>query len=571
MPRPARLARLGLVLLATAALTVGQTPLVQAAPVNVRTYPGPAYSAEVARAPTGAGSQSKVWFHAGAWWALMLEPTGTAVRVNELMPDHSWRPTSAVVNPDAIDTGDALRDGDDVHVVTRTSDGSLQYVRLRFDPATREYQVAPSVLVTTRGPRAPATVAEDSTGRLWVAYATAAELAVTYSDDGGLTWAATNLLAEIGTGASAEAAALVSYDNRIGLLWSDQATGSFEFASHLDGDSVLTWTRETARAGPRAGDHISLRRVDGPEDTLVAAVKTSPGDQGELPEDVLIEVLVRTPDGTWSSVPVSTVADGLDDPVLQIDEVTRTLHLFASADDDVVTKRAPLDDIEFDSGPGRLFVLGAEGRLFQPSVSKDVVDSLSGQMVLVSDMDGLVYRHGEAPVVSPERVPDASDVTPPEAPTLLQGRVLSHEAVALSWAEATDGDRWVAARIGVPVQGYVVLRDGVEAASVEATFLRDEPRSGSDLTGEAAVTYEVLAVDDAGNRSPAARIDVVLPPYRPVQDPTLVGLGLLGLAAVAGLLALRRAWISQAMTLRPARSRDPSRTRVGGPASRPTS
>ena len=87
-------------------------------PVNARTYPGPAYSPQVATAARRArGHQSKVWFHAGAWWALMLEPTGRAVRVSELLPDHTWRPTSAVVNPDAIDAGDALVDGDDVHVV----------------------------------------------------------------------------------------------------------------------------------------------------------------------------------------------------------------------------------------------------------------------------------------------------------------------------------------------------------------------------------------------------------------------------------------------------------------------
>jgi hypothetical protein len=560
-----RAARLGLALLATAAMTVGQVPLAVAAPVNIRTYPGPAYSSQVARPPTLAGSQSKLWFHADAWWALMFDPTARSVRVAELMPDHTWRPTPAVVNADALDSGDALPDGDDVHVVSRMFDGSLHYVRLRFDHATRAYSTTPSTLVTTRGPRAPATIAKDSTGRLWVAYATAAELAVTYSDDGGLTWAASNVLAEIGTGSSAEASALVSYDNRIGLLWSDQATGSFQFASHLDGDSVLSWSRETARAGPRAGDHISLRSVDGPTDTLVAAVKTSPGDLGELPEDVLIEVLVRTPEGTWSSVPVSTVADGLDDPVLQIDQVTGTLHLFASANDDVVAKQAPLNDIQFPPGPGRLFVLGSEGRLIQPTVAKAPVDTRSGQVVLVSDTGTLTYRHGEAPILSPAPVPDASDVTPPAAPTLLQGRASSHDTVDLSWAEGTDGDRWAAARNGVPVQGYVVLRDGVEIATVTSTFLHDEPRAGEDLSSEKDVRYEVVAVDSSGNRSPAAVIDVLLPRYRPEQDPTLVGLGLLGLAAVAGALAVRRAWLSQTMTLRPARALGRSTLRTGGP------
>lgn len=556
--------RLGLVLLVLVTLTTGPAPVARADPVNVRTYPGPAYSPQVARSPTSAGSQSKVWFHADAWWALMLEPTGRAVRVSELLPDHTWRPTPAVVNIDAIDSGDALPDGDGVHVVSRMIDGSLRYVRLQFDAATRNYVAGPSSLVTTRGPRAPATIAEDSTGRLWVAYSTAAELAVTFSDDGGATWAVENVLAEIGTGSSAEASALVSYDNRVGLLWSDQATGAFEFASHLDGTDVLAWTRETARLGPRAGDHISLRRIDGETDTLVAAVKTSPGDLGELPDDVLIEVLVRTPDGVWSGVPVSTVADGLDDPVLQVDSVTGTLHLFATADDDIVTKQADLADLQFEPGPGRLFLLGAEGRLGQPSVAKNPVNSRSGQVVLVSDTGSLTYRHAEAPIISPEPVADPTDVTPPVAPTLLQGRVSSHEVVDLSWADATDGDRWVAARNGVPVQGYVVLRDGVEVATVPSTFFHDEARVGKDATSEVTIRYEVVAVDATGNRSPPAVIEVVLPRYRPEQDPTLVGLILLGVAAVAGLLAVRRVRLSQTMRLRPAWTEGRARPRTGG-------
>ena len=40
----------------------------------------------------------------------------------------------------------------------------------------------------------------------------------------------------------------------------------------------------------------------------------------------------------------------------------------------------------------------------------------------------------------------------------------------------------------------------------------------------------VDAADTAGNRSPPAVIEVVLPRYRPEQDPTLVGFSLLGLA-----------------------------------------
>ena len=265
-----------LVLLATVALVVGTAPLAVAAPLNARTYDGPAYSAQITTAPTGAGDQSKLWFHADAWWAMLLEPTGRAVRVFELMPDHTWRPTSAVINPDAGDAGDARRDGDTVHVVSRRSDGALYYVRLTFDPATRDYRAAAPVLVTDRGPRSSATIAKDTTGRLWVAYATAAEVVVLNSIDGGLTWSLPVLFASTGTGSDPEAVAMEPFDTHMGILWSNRSTGTFEFAAHRDADPPGVWSRELARGGPSAGDRISLRRVDGtPSDTLVAAVVTT--------------------------------------------------------------------------------------------------------------------------------------------------------------------------------------------------------------------------------------------------------------------------------------------------------
>src|SRR4051812_30929137 len=69
-----------------------------AAEDSARTYVGPAFSTVLPA--TRSDNQSKTWFHADAWWALLLGSDGRTTGVYELMPDHTWRATTAVVNPD---------------------------------------------------------------------------------------------------------------------------------------------------------------------------------------------------------------------------------------------------------------------------------------------------------------------------------------------------------------------------------------------------------------------------------------------------------------------------------------
>jgi hypothetical protein len=348
------------------------------------------------------------------------------------------------------------------------------------------------------------------------------------------------LLAAKEGGLNTEIAALVAYDDRIGILWSDQTMGSFEFASHRDGDDPLVWAREQALVGAsEADDHLSLQRVDGDAgDTLVAAVKTSHGDRGDAAEAALIKVLVRAPGGTWSSVPVSTVADALNDPILQVDVATRTLHLFASHGGSIVTKQAPLDDIRFEPGIGSLFALGVGAGLLNPTGTKDPLDARSGLVVLANDVSAHTYRHAELPISSPTPVADPADVIPPGPPTLLLARVDAAATVTLTWAEVTDPTRWFPGRAGVPARGYVVLRDGVEIATVATTSFRDQ--LAADTASATSLEYQVMAVDDSGNRSTPSSV-VVDPSTAPPPGPeSSIGIWLLAVAAGTLVVALLR-------------------------------
>jgi hypothetical protein len=559
--------RLSLLALVAAALaTGGVSPAAADRPTPPQTYEGPGYSATYTEPPTASESQSKLWFHADAWWALFVEPTGRSVRVSELMPDHTWRPTSAVVNADVGDVGDALRDGDTVHVVTRGADGSLFSVALSFDAAARDYRVGAPVLVTTRNSKSPATIAKDAAGALWIGYANATNVVVTRSEDGGLTWGrVTTLATGGGTTFTQEVGALIAYDDRVGMLWSDQSTGSFRFASHRAGDDPAIWVHEVARAGPNVADnHVSLGRIPGAAgDTLVAVVKTGFGDPLRGPAAGLIDLLVRAPGGLWSVVPVSTVDDGLNDPILQVDLATRTLRVFASHNNSIVTKSSSLDTIGFPPGIGTTLVNGTGHQLSNPTGTKDFLDTRSGLVILASDWHSWTYRHAELSLGPP--LADPGDQVAPTPPATLRAQVLSAESVVLSWEAASDGARWVPAGSGVPVAGYVVSRDGVEVTTVTSTGWEDPTRNPASTT---AVEYSVTAVDATGNRSVPATVTVEFPGAD--QSRTLVSLAI-GLFVLAGVLTagylLYRWRVARGTRLphTPQPSRDEPRTRTPVP------
>jgi hypothetical protein len=531
-----------LALLAAALAVGGVAPAAADGSTAPQTYEGGGYSATYTEPPTGSENQSKLWFHADAWWALLVEPTGRSVRVFELMPDHTWRPTSAVINADAGDVGDALRDGDTVHVVTRGTDGSLFYVNLSFDAAARDYRVGAPVLVTTRNSPSPATVAKDAAGALWVGYANATNVVVTRSEDGGRTWGRVTTVATAASTGTPEVGALVAYDDRVGMLWSDQATGSFRFASHLAGNDPSIWSQEVAATGPTLADnHVSLVRIPGEAgDTLAAVVKTGAGDALGSPVAGAIDLLVRAPGGQWSTVPVSGVDDGLNDPIVQVDLATRTLQVFASYNNSIVRKTTSLDTLEFAPGIGTTFVNGTGVQLRNPTGTKDPLDARSGLVILASDWHSWTYRHAESSLGPP--VADPGDLVAPVSPAALQAQVLSPGSVVLSWERASDGDRWVPGGTGVPVAGYVVSRDGVEVTTVTTNGWEDETVPTPEAAGPTTIEYSVTAVDASGNRSAPATLTVELPGAEQSRPLGLVATGLLVLAGVLIAVYLLYRW-----------------------------
>lgn len=502
-----------------------------------RTYLGPSYGVDLIIPPTRYEHQSKLWFHDGTWWGLMLQLPGRTIRVFKLLPDHTWRPTRTVINADAADAGDALPDGDVVYVVSRRADAALQFLGLSYDYRTREYTpTTEPVVITTRGALAPASIAKDTTGRLWATFATFTAVLVTYSDMDGSTWAEPFVIAPTGAGRDREISAVTAFDESIGILWSDQGTGAFRFAAHRDGAPAEEWTEETAYAGPAlADDHISIKAIEGnPSDTVVAAVQTSLDDLGASPNAPLINVLARSPDGTWSSDTAATVANGNTTPVLQLDETSREIHLLTAVDGTVYSKRTPVDDISFAPGRGTAFVVGDDSDLNDPTGSKQPVNSGTGLVVLASGVTDRKYHHAELATAPPPA--DPNDAQPPTVPGEFWAGANGSGAVSLYWAPSNDGDRWSPGTYGVPVQGYTLYREGVEIGTTAQTSFGDIPPS-SGRTYE----YSVRALDQAGNRSAPSTVSVAVPEKKNSLMTNVLGWLMLGTAVMlAGTVGLRR-------------------------------
>ena len=390
------------------------------------TYQDHFYSTAVTK-PNADKPQSKLWYHDGAWWASMVEAGGSRVTVHELLADHTWRNTGALIDSRTNSTADALWSSadDKLFTASRVSGADLQVNRLSYHSANRSWTVDAGfpVTINSGGGSESATLDRDSLGRLWVTYTRGSRVWVAHStDSSGASFGAPFQPNVPDTVVSADdLSALISFGSSIGVMWSDQQSGAFRFAIHDDADTDDVWRVETALAGPGlTDDHINLKQLTGdPQGRIFAAVKTSADDVvGALPTDTLVAVLSRTPGaggtGTWSMAPAGTIADDHTRPILMIDATNKELYFLATAPEgggDIYYKKAPLSDVRFPAGRGARFV-DAPFSVNDASGAKDSVTAASGMVVVATSDSRRQYVHAEM------ELSGSGDTVPPTASTV---------------------------------------------------------------------------------------------------------------------------------------------------------
>jgi hypothetical protein len=369
-------------------------------------FAGPSYTG--AGSPTGFKAEHKLWHHDGTWWSVMFDATAGDHYIFKLNKvNQTWTRTSTVLDTRSSAHADVLFDGTKLYVLSHVYSEVAQsgattpvtLYRLSYSGGTWTMDTGfPRTVL--RGQMESLTLTKDGTGRLWATWVEDAAVKYITSAD-GLTWSGRATLP--GADASTllttdDISAIVAFNGRVGVLWSAQepngfGTTSFYFATHVDGAATTAWNTElVASAANLADDHISvLATSDG---TVRAAVKTSI-QTGTAPE---IEMVTRTPAGSWSRVPVWRQSDDLTRPVLVIDATHAVAHVYATSPDgggDIWRKSSPLSSPTFPVGMGELAIddEAAGSQLNDATASKQVVTSATGLVVQASDNADRVYWH----------------------------------------------------------------------------------------------------------------------------------------------------------------------------------
>jgi hypothetical protein len=464
------------------------------------TYAGPSYDPKTTRSPTRHKPQSKLWYHDGLWWGVLVDEASGEFRIWWLnVGTHRWVDTGTLVDERSFARQDVYSDGDDLFVASGGANEdsarhAVEISRYRYDASRRIYTPVPDypIRITPGGVDA-VTITRDSTGAIWAAFVSLGHVRVVRSDPSGLQWSDPFILPGRHASVAADQATIVSLDNRVGVLWSNQEEQGLFFATHRDGDPLETWasTEEVLAGTQIADDHLSIRRLERADGVWIYAVAKTSLDQSlgrnqQLPQIVF---LARSPAGTWSSYMVGRVADHHTRPILVLDaEHDQALVFLTSPFDggEIYMKSSSLDRISFPLGVGTpVITYGAVPKVNNATSTRDPVTSQTGLVVLAADDTAGKYLHVELGM-SGQRTP-AQLPLPPQASLLLQA----------TWEGLPDGEamRKQGWDITPPAADAVVAeeggRKGVRLAAPTAVASRLCHAIPSFQSGHATVTVRL--------------------------------------------------------------------------------
>jgi Big-like domain-containing protein len=466
-------------------------------------------------AVTGREPQSKLWFNDGTWWASMYSSTSRAVDIHRLnWTSQSWSDTGVRIDERTTSSADTLWDGSKLYIVTAISDQTLsctpttsgdntvRMLRFSYDAGTKTYSLDAGFPVTIATVRVQSvSIARDSTGRIWATWAyptssSTSSVFVTHSTTDTGTYGTPYVIPLAGSSnmKCADYSAIVAYNGRIGVMWSNQNDSTMHFGVHVDGDPDGSWTANNAASDPGwADNHVSVKSlVADPAGQVYAAMKTSlnndqcPPSSGNAGKPLIVLAFMDAT-GSWQRRTMSTAADCETRPLVQIDAEHRAVYLFATyppigasygSGGSIYYKSASLDNPNFDTaGPGTPFIqLSSAPKINNVSGSKQPLGSASGLVVLAADDSVHRYVHNALSLGSDTTRPTVTSVSPANGAT---------DVAITAPVRATFSEPMLASTI---TASTLTLRDTTAGANVSGSVTYDAGTSSATLTPTAPLS-----------------------------------------------------------------------------------
>jgi hypothetical protein len=502
------------------------------------------YGTTVKGNPTEDKPESKLWWNDGFWWGSLYNDAAGEYRIYRLnWGTQTWEDTGVAIDDREDSRADTLWDDTDkkLYVVSHAaqenssqvgdSDNWGRLYRYSYDEATQSYSLDSdfSPPRTVNEDKTESLVlAKDSNGRLWVTYVSRPQGTGDYqvyvnasaggslSDDANWGTPFTPTLSTAPTAvhvAQDDISSIVAFrddvgDDKIGIMWSNQISGTLHFAYRDDGDALgAAWTHQAVPAPGGSDDHINIKSLKVGPSGVFAAIKTN----ATAPTDPLIVLVARDPDGTLSFHEYSTVTDNDTRPLLLIDEDVDKAYIFVVGKTggnmicykSLTISSPPSGTGDFPAGncgpggageptefidddPGGTYV-----KINNPTSTKQNVNSTTGLVVVAADdVDGQVYVHnvlGDPPPVVTARGPerDETDVQVGAVVTATFSKPMNASTLNSSNFTVEDGSG--------PVAGTVSYDGGTRTA----TFTPDDLLK-ADTTHTVKLTEDIR--DTSGNR-----------------------------------------------------------------------
>ncbi len=256
------------------------------------------------------------------------------------------------------------------------------------------------------------TVAKDSKGTLWISYVEDQNVMVNHSLRGDDTrWGAPISLVSIpGVDSTAyvsedDICSVIAFNNKIGIMWSNQNAGKFYFSVHEDEAADDKAWKVVSPYSLSTDDHINMASFSCDESgALFAVVKTLYNE----PKFVLLKC-DKDADclkaESWKAYKVhGKESTKPSRAILLIDQSTRKLYVFyrlviGKKSRAIYYKTSDLDSIYFPPGNGKPFIAmsGSRSNINDPTSTKQCLNEKTGIVVLASDSRAMKYYHNFIP------------------------------------------------------------------------------------------------------------------------------------------------------------------------------